>query len=756
MRKHLFNIILILSLITLLISCSCSCKKDNVDPITNTSESTVIKTDKSIDTYLKDSDYKSIAYAYIYNLKSGLNSYESKTSGLLTAKVLMINYNIDYSSTLIKKNNTFFVKDKSVSSLTNVDSEYYMNSKDKILYSENLKDYNVYNMSDFHKIDYTPDQYTVMGYVFNDNSILKAEIVKNEDNDISIKYTLDTEEATNLSKIGMKNTGGLSDYPKFQIIEMTLNMDKNMMPKGYSIHAIYSASKPILGTTIVTQNASCILSKINEEVVIPNETFYIDKIGGEAIDINTEIESDVKAELLDSLKNIDFGNGSNINGNFIINMENAGIDLNLSINTSTIFDVSKLESDNLYSVLSFYAKLEGNDSMNALMGLVKSFAGEALGEYANLLDDFYGVEIFLAGDGVFYIAAYNENKTYYTVLSVKLVDVLDTIIQKVNVYNLINNSGNDLVEFEKTELDKESDFDVNVILHEDTVNSLKEAIENLFENDTTGMLKSLLGYEEFDSIPALIKVRDNKITELNIKFNYIYKQDEETSLKTLMELTLNPAELSYNFENVGDGAHLFEVYSSTSDIKQKLDWYVNHIYLSNEYITEAQAVVEEYNNLSEEAKVFVSEYKVDSINYNIQSVRTTKEFLKVYYQFDMEHLTNDSIYEILIEKAKLTGSPSLLMNELGEAAYNELSNINNKIDYSVADMAIFKITSTDETTWGLTNDEIAAFNTLFKLNELDSSVSFHIFFQLLMTGSPVSSYDDLYAKVQNLTNLEAN
>ncbi|MBO4429707.1 MAG: hypothetical protein J5832_07105, partial [Clostridia bacterium] len=302
-----------LAVLFLFLSVGCG---NEVKPITNNEESTIIKDAKSADEFIKKNDLDSLAYAYIYNLKSGLDSYYSATTGTISAKVLFIDYLIDFTSDLIKKGNAFYCKEHSASALMNVDTEYYLNSNDKIVHSTDLKNYTVYSTEDFLKIDYSPAQYTIAGLVFTEESILKAELVSNENGVITVKYKLDNDKATHLVKRSMKNTGGLSDYPSFTTVDVTLTMKSDLTPVSYDVALVYDASKPILGTSTATHNFSCTLSKINENVEVPNEAFFVEKLGGQVSELVVDEEVSVKDELLSALSNMDFGKGVNVDGNF--------------------------------------------------------------------------------------------------------------------------------------------------------------------------------------------------------------------------------------------------------------------------------------------------------------------------------------------------------------------------------------------------------------------------------------------------------
>ena len=91
MVKRIISILLVLAAIFVLAGCS------TAQPLPETEDSTFIKNPKKISEYLKKEDYKSIAYAYLYNTKEGAKSYKISRSGTLNGKVLFIDYEIEIS-----------------------------------------------------------------------------------------------------------------------------------------------------------------------------------------------------------------------------------------------------------------------------------------------------------------------------------------------------------------------------------------------------------------------------------------------------------------------------------------------------------------------------------------------------------------------------------------------------------------------------------------------------------------------------------
>lgn len=743
MKKNLVTLLLLVTIPFTLLGCS-----NKVEPpITNKDESTIIKNAKSVDEYLKKEDYKSLSYAFIYNIKEGLRSYESSTSGTVKAKVMFFDYNIVYESVTYKNGRTFYSKDNSTSTLSNVKNEFYMVDKDKILVSKDLKKYNVYLTEEYHKTSYTPDQYTIMGYVFNDESIIKTELISDKGDTVSVKYTLDNDLATNWVKIDFKYNGDLQTYPTFKKIELTLEMGRDFTPISYSIHSIYDANRQFIGTTEVTQNGKCTFSKVNESIIIPNEAFLAEKLGTDPTTIETdETERDVKTELLDALKALDFATGVNIEGDLTINL--MGNDLVLDIDANTSFDMEKISEDNLYNLLRFYAKFEGDENFNTLISIVKSFAGDKLDKYANILDNFKSLEIVYDANGEFYLIPTNQSDKHTTILKVKLTDIVDLVLQKVNVYNLISGSNKDLVEFEKIEGKDENNYQVKVLLNDDTNKAIKEGLDSLFEQEDYAMLKAILGYEDFDSINITIDVIDGVIDHADASFNYIKTEQEEPV--SLITLHLEAKDQGYDFDSkIKYAEGLYNSYTSILELKARINELNSNVYVSRIYVSNVTKALEDYQALSDEEKTFFNDNDEADLIKNKDDVNNILEFLQVYYKYNLDELNNEDILELSKAYYKNSLKSNLLIPEIGQDNYNKIVDMDNLVDYSSFDSAITKINGDDETQWGLEEKEIKDIMIILEISHYNSSVNNSLFLKLLLAGLSYN-VQDIEAKISNL------
>lgn len=750
MKRNLTKALMLLVIPFTLIGCNN--KKE--EPITNKDESTIIKNFKNTDEFTKNKDYKSIAYAFIYNIKEKLQSYESETNGSVKAKVAFINYDIKYNSLTYKKGSALWSKDHSTSMFFNIKNEFYMNGKEKILVSKDLKKYNVYTLEDYHKVSYSMDQYTIMGYVFNDQSIVKAELLANSEENVSVKYTLDNDLATHLVKVDLKSNGDLSSYPAFKNVELTLSMKKDFTPVSYEINAVYDATKPIIGSSEVKQHGECVFRKVNENITIENEDALAEKLGTKPSEIDTGSEERaIKDELLESVKKLDFVKGVNVNGNLTLDLFSSPLTLNLDANIA--FDASRLSQDKLYSVFSTYIKVEADDMFGSLVGLIKNFAGDKLGDYAKVLDNFKSLEVIYDEAGSLYLIPTDTSNKQTTVLKVKLTDVLDIALKQINLYNLVTGASADIFTFEKVEGESKGNYVVNLNLTEDTHKSVKDAIDNFFLNSDYAIIKMLLGYKDFDSIKLKVTVENEVVKSLDASINYLKAGSGENpdEVKSLVTLHLDAVSREYDFKSKITAAEdLNKSYESVLDLKARLEELLKNVYVSKSYLATLDKAYAEFEALTDKQKDFFASNTASSYQSTKNDVQNILDFLAVYSKFDMSSLTNESIFDLIKAYKKVALNSKLLTDELGEEKYIELTELYTKVDYSLFDGALDRILANDdENEWGLTVDEIKGIKFLFDIGQYESSVKNEMLMKIVLKGKFVD-IDTIGTKINNLYN----
>ena len=756
MKKLFSRTLLLLTLSVSLFGCSNN-NPETDEIITNNEESTIIKDAKSTDGYLEKKDYKSIAYAYIYKIKEGAKTYKSHTTGSVKAKVLFFDYDISFNSLTYKSGSTFYSKDHSVSSLMTVDGEYYMVDREKLLVGSGSDKYDVYTTEEYHKISYTVDQYMVMGYVFTDKSITNSELLEDKGEVVKIKYTLDNELGTHLVKKDFKNSGGLSEYPTFKKVNITLEMKRDFTPISYSIDSVYTASKAFLGSTEATQTSDCLFSEVGSEVVIPNESFLSEKLGAEPskIDTNDE-EKSIKTELIEAFEKLDYQKGVQVDGTLSLNlMEDLPIEL--AIEANAFFDLSKVGEENIYNIIGLHAMLEADDNFGSLLSIIKMIAADKLGEYASLLDGFKKLEVVYDGEGELYLIPTNVENATTIVGKIKLTDIINLVLKNVNLGSIVNEAQNDTFVYEKKAGEKEGDYVIEINLSEDAFNTVSEKVGSLLDNPDYSLIKTLLGYKAFDSIKIYVSVVNGAVSSVDASLNYLKEgsSEEPDKVVSLITLHLDFSNAAYSFDDrLENAAGLYESYTEILDLKNRLNSLLDHVYVSNGYIADLEAAVAEYSGLTDTQKAFFGrevETEAARIKNDVQNVLA---FLSVLRKYDLSHLDNEAILGLAAAYYGASLNSSLLRAEISAEDYAVLSDLESHVDYSTFDSALSKMVGDDETAWGLTEGEIVGIKLLIDISKVISSVNTNLLLKMMMAGIAMT-VDQLEAKISNLyTNLE--
>ena len=744
----LFSKLILLSALSIpLFGCS-----SGPQAITNKDESTIIKDAKNVDEYLSKKDYNSLAYAYIYKIKEGAKSYKSETTGNVTAKVLFFDYDINYTSITYKNGKTFYSKDHSTSTFKNIDNEFYMVDDQKILVSNDLKKYDVYSLEDYHQISYTPNQYTVMGYVFNDQSIIASEVLEDKGEVVKVKYTLDSELATNLVRLDFKNNGDLSEYPTFKKVNVTLAMKRDFTPISYAIDAIYEASKAILGTTEVTQKSECLFSEVGENITIPNETFLAEKLGAKPSTINLDdTEKAIKRDIANAFEKLDYQHGVHASGVLALNLaEDTPITLNIDANA--FLDMSRVGDGSLYDLFGLHANLEADENFSSLISLIKMFAADKLGDFAPLLESLKSLEIVYDGQGSVYMIPTNQDDEITIIGKFKLTDIFDLVLQNMNLTSLVSGFQNDTFNYEKKNGSKAGDYEVEVSLNEETTASIKDALDAFFEDSTYSIIKTILDYKDFDSVKATIVVKGGVVDRIDASLNYLKEGSlgAKDQIVSLLTLGLAFENETYDFDDRLEYAEgLYETYTGILELKSRLEFLLNNVYVSKGYLADLDNAVAEYSELTDQEKAFIDldvEEEATTIKEDVLSVMA---FIKICQGYDLSNLDNNDILGLATAYFAQTLKADLLKAEIGEEDYEIISNLESQIDYSLFDSAITKINGDDETAWGLTQEEIVGVKLIIDISKVISSVSTSLYIKLLM-GGVFMSVDDLEIKINNL------
>lgn len=269
-RKTALALVILLVVLSCCVMFSCETAPDNtilpdVPPDTIPDEDN--PTD-NIDVNPDECAPKEALYATLSTMNKSIG-FRSECTGKTTAKK-GISYDQDFIGCTVKNGNSFYNESYSTSLFVKVRHESFSQG-DKICYRKNRGDIEVNSREDYVEIyGITPDK-LLCGYLLNDQTIVSAEFVGEENGLYTFRYALSKDLAHALLVKQMKQFGGLNSYPVFtQDTVITLTITKNYVPVSLTTLSNYNINVAILGEMNCNESMTVNFVEFNVNSVIPD------------------------------------------------------------------------------------------------------------------------------------------------------------------------------------------------------------------------------------------------------------------------------------------------------------------------------------------------------------------------------------------------------------------------------------------------------------------------------------------------------
>ena len=198
----------------------------------------------------------------------GLETFEAITEGSTVA--LIVSQSIDNRS--VKKYDRYYTHAKSDSAFVKTEHFAYFYSG-KVAYRDADGEFTVSAIDDYLKIyGVYPATHGIEGYIVNEKTVIS--VVRSDEKPNEFVVTLDGETAGLRNKIQMRKYGGLSDYPTFKSVTLTLELNEDLTPVSVKVFAEYTVPYGILGDVACTQNYTVTYKNVNGNVDIPDENVF--------------------------------------------------------------------------------------------------------------------------------------------------------------------------------------------------------------------------------------------------------------------------------------------------------------------------------------------------------------------------------------------------------------------------------------------------------------------------------------------------
>lgn len=336
-----------------------ACDGNNELPNVEQGKDTIVQNVKTAPT---ETDSKTVVFAAIGKLYSA-STFVTTTVGKTVANKGFIEYEQDISGSTVKHGEEFYSCSVSTSAFVNVKHEAFAKGN-SIAYRDD--DGEIINSSvESYKSVYgiTPDK-LLSGHVLNQDTVLYAKLNGQKDGLYTYTVVLDKDKANSLLKYQMKAFAGLNGYPQFTSeTEMELTVKEDFTPVSISYKSVYGISIPVLGSLECTENCTVTVSKVNEEVSIPDSDKFNAALGTtpSTVEPSPDVTGDEDLEaVIGSILALDVKNGVAFTGSLSVGKYYLPLKVNVKADVDGILKSGNVDVAKAVSVIAT-TRVNGNE-----------------------------------------------------------------------------------------------------------------------------------------------------------------------------------------------------------------------------------------------------------------------------------------------------------------------------------------------------------------------------------------------------------
>ena len=277
--------------------------------------------------------------------------FKSVTTGTVTAKVAVINYNQDIHNTRIVTTDGCYIETISNSSLVKVYEEKFLQNDQVVVRKNHSDKYTTITNDVFlEKYGWHPKEF--QAYILNEETIRDAKIEAAENNNYKLTLDLDPVKAVPKKQRETKTIGNANGYPGYKETVLTITLTSDWTPIEVDTYEVYDIGMPGIGDVTCKCNME---EKIEYgHFDIPDKDLFKQHINDEVGTLE-DGEKDVIGYLQEIFGPLIQGKmndfkitvdalDSNLEGDLNINLEASGVKVNADI--SDIF--VSYQGDDIY------------------------------------------------------------------------------------------------------------------------------------------------------------------------------------------------------------------------------------------------------------------------------------------------------------------------------------------------------------------------------------------------------------------------
>ncbi len=293
-------------------------------------------------------DAKEVIYAVLGKLNK-TKTYERNATTITKAQKGVINYTQETTSKFVRNSDEYYAQSSSHSNFVNSEHEAMLKNN-LVAYRQNGSEIKTAEANNYASVFGVLPTKLLSGQIFNQETIIYAKLVSNNDNTYTYNIILDKDLANAALVYQMKEFGGLSSYPTFtDNTEFILNIDNTYTPLSYSVTASYNVSVAVLGDLACKEETTATFSNFNQQVSVPNTVELNAALNSSPTEIvpTNQTNGDKNLEaIVSALLNSNIDRGISLTGTLKLNDYYLPLKLNARANINEIltFDNQKIKN----------------------------------------------------------------------------------------------------------------------------------------------------------------------------------------------------------------------------------------------------------------------------------------------------------------------------------------------------------------------------------------------------------------------------
>ena len=147
-------------------------------------------------------------------------------------------------------------------------------------------------------------QTELTGLILNEDSVIESgEVHANPDGTFTQSFVLDPVVSTYYYSFGMKTRGGLSGYPSFQSVDLTVTFTDKWLPLGLSMHDVSTVNKGVVVSSVSETTCDISYDNLDTKHLSYYDSYFKQYLGEDDLEQGGEVDETFVLDVTNVLSN---------------------------------------------------------------------------------------------------------------------------------------------------------------------------------------------------------------------------------------------------------------------------------------------------------------------------------------------------------------------------------------------------------------------------------------------------------------------